>query len=613
MRVVGRTQEQTTWSPWPRTTPAVVSRFGTLDGLERIRPRSRLELLPYATGGFDAPPGGTGDPLNSKLAPKGGVGLDLKYGLGPAFTLSATINPDFGQVEQDPSQVNLSPNQLFFAEKRPFFLEGTDLFKLSIGNSDGGPEGQFYSRRIGAAPDVPNVPYNYVQQPDASTIYGAAKLTGKTPSGWSVGLLDAVTGGESASYIDLNNATVHAGRRGADQLRRSGRVKRDLDGRPDVARRIVHRRRSRARQQRARRDASPIRPTPAGDADPISAGATTRGSRTRRSARSCVHGIRGRDRGAPGNQPPLVPTPRRDRRLISIRRARSMASASSYGRSAGSATPSTGASGSAAICARPGSSSTTSDTRTASDHYIPFVWGQYHENAPSDQLLNWSVSGDVFTVSNFEPTLEDQGLRVERQRQLSNYWSMGDYYNLQSARLGSGRAARRADAAHESDRRNANAVHPDRSALKLRAQPRTATASATGPADVVQGEVDLERDDPGALEPRPVRSARRSCERNDPMQYVAQATDADGALHYIFGAINQVTDDDDRAARTGRSRRIWRCRPTRSRSSRTGRYNELKDVDNPHAAEFGDRFHVLVGNEIAKPTTSSSFATTRGA
>ena len=61
-----------------------------------------------------------GDPLNDSASPVGNLGLDLKYGLGPAFTLSATLNPDFGQVEADPSQVNLSANELFFAESSIF-------------------------------------------------------------------------------------------------------------------------------------------------------------------------------------------------------------------------------------------------------------------------------------------------------------------------------------------------------------------------------------------------------------------------------------------------------------------------------------------------------------
>jgi len=207
VRMVARTQEQSAWSPWPRATNSITSKFGVVDGIERVAPSRRLELLPYVTGGVQRSPVASGDPLNARGSAVGGLGLDVKYGLGPAFTLSATLNPDFGQVEADPSQVNLSANELFFTEKRPFFLEGVDLFKLPIGSNDNMIEGAFYSRRIGAAPGKPDADYDYIQAPSATTIYGATKLTGKTPSGWSVGVLDAVTGEEQATIVDSAGTT----------------------------------------------------------------------------------------------------------------------------------------------------------------------------------------------------------------------------------------------------------------------------------------------------------------------------------------------------------------------------------------------------------------------
>ncbi|MEO8554292.1 MAG: DUF5916 domain-containing protein, partial [Kofleriaceae bacterium] len=206
VRSVGRTTEQTSWSPWPRSAPQIVSKFGILEGLDKIPQSRRLELLPYVTGGVSLEPIDGGDPLNRHVDGRRGFGVDVKYGLGPAFTLSATINPDFGQVEADPSQVNLGPNELFFAEKRPFFLEGVDLFKLGIGNGDNQVEGQFYSRRIGATPDTSNLDYQFIRPAEATTIYGAMKLTGKTRDGWSLGLFDAVTGGEDAALIDENGS-----------------------------------------------------------------------------------------------------------------------------------------------------------------------------------------------------------------------------------------------------------------------------------------------------------------------------------------------------------------------------------------------------------------------
>ena len=47
-----------------------------------------------------------------------------QYRLASNLLLNATINPDFGQVEADPSELNLSAFETFFSERRPFFVEG---------------------------------------------------------------------------------------------------------------------------------------------------------------------------------------------------------------------------------------------------------------------------------------------------------------------------------------------------------------------------------------------------------------------------------------------------------------------------------------------------------
>ena len=82
------------------------------------------------------------------------MGADLKYGITSNLTLDATVNPDFGQVEADPSVVNLSAFETFFPEKRPFFLEGQGLFRFDVNCNDGACSGLFYSRRIGRAPQL---------------------------------------------------------------------------------------------------------------------------------------------------------------------------------------------------------------------------------------------------------------------------------------------------------------------------------------------------------------------------------------------------------------------------------------------------------------------------
>ena len=71
----------------------------------------------------------------------------MRVGLGSDATLAATVNPDFGQVEQDPAVLNLSVFETFFPEKRPFFLEDSRTFVPPYGNFQ-----LFHSRRIGRAP-----------------------------------------------------------------------------------------------------------------------------------------------------------------------------------------------------------------------------------------------------------------------------------------------------------------------------------------------------------------------------------------------------------------------------------------------------------------------------
>jgi hypothetical protein len=190
-RRVPARNEQVFWSLVPRTETKWSSLFGDLHGIDGIRPRRRLELLPYVAGASQI----IGDrdranPFTTAANLEGRAGLDLKMGLGSNLTLEATVNPDFGQVEADPAEVNLSAVETFFEERRPFFLEGADLLT-------GYPNNFFYSRRVGAAPQG-IARGEYVDRPRAATILGAAKLTGRLESGTSIGVLSGVTGDATA-------------------------------------------------------------------------------------------------------------------------------------------------------------------------------------------------------------------------------------------------------------------------------------------------------------------------------------------------------------------------------------------------------------------------------
>jgi hypothetical protein len=200
-RDIARRQERDTWSPWIPDGRGFVSRFGDLNGLVDVPTPQRLEFVPYVSTKLTRAPGSSADPFFDKNDMSPSVGADLRYGLPGGLTLTATVNPDFGQVEVDPSVVNLSAFETFFPEKRPFFLEGSDVFSFGQINTsnDFGSQRYFYSRRIGRQPQRfaggPGVAF--FRAPDQTTIAAAAKVTGKTGP-WTLGLLDAVTLEEKA-------------------------------------------------------------------------------------------------------------------------------------------------------------------------------------------------------------------------------------------------------------------------------------------------------------------------------------------------------------------------------------------------------------------------------
>jgi Domain of unknown function (DUF5916)/Carbohydrate family 9 binding domain-like len=202
-RILYRKNEQTFWQHIPRDAPGLVHLFGELKGLEQIKPRKIFDITPYGvakTETFQAVPENPFQ-ASGKLSKLNG-GLDAKIGVTNNMTMDLTINPDFGQVEADPSVVNLSAYETFFAEKRPFFIEGNNITNFGLGIGDGGVgnDNLFYSRRIGRQPQVyPNMKdVWYADIPTRTDILGAVKLTGKTKDGFSVGIVEAMTAQEKA-------------------------------------------------------------------------------------------------------------------------------------------------------------------------------------------------------------------------------------------------------------------------------------------------------------------------------------------------------------------------------------------------------------------------------
>jgi len=207
-RYVDRLNEQDMWSFRRRNEPSGPAFFGDLDGLAIPgRPR-QLEILPYVVTGSRFEHAAPADPYNDNHEMRFSAGADLKVLLTSNLTLDATLNPDFGQVEVDPATLNLSAFETYYDEKRPFFVAGASAFRFGgqrcMFCSNSSSLSAFYSRRIGRPPQLNGwVSDNaeYVDAPENTSILGAAKITGRTGNGYTIALLDAVTGRETARYL----------------------------------------------------------------------------------------------------------------------------------------------------------------------------------------------------------------------------------------------------------------------------------------------------------------------------------------------------------------------------------------------------------------------------
>jgi hypothetical protein len=184
----------------PMDAPLMVPLFGELNGITGLVKSRRIELLPYLVGKINTFEKEEENPFTNTGKKFGyGVGLDGKIGLATNVTLDFTANPDFGQVEADPSVMNLTAFEVFYDEKRPFFLEGTSILTYDLDKDK-----VFYTRRIGQVPGKkPETgPGEYVSVPDQTTIISALKVTGKTEKGLSIGVVESITANEKAEISD---------------------------------------------------------------------------------------------------------------------------------------------------------------------------------------------------------------------------------------------------------------------------------------------------------------------------------------------------------------------------------------------------------------------------
>lgn len=204
-----RNEERSFWQYIPQNSGVWVSRFGELHGLKDIPMHRQVEIAPYVIAQADQYKKEPGNPFAKGFDKKITGGLDGKLAVTNDLILDFTINPDFGQVEADPSQVRIDGFQNFFEERRPFFIESRNIFDYQLTGSEAGGDYDadllFYSRRIGSSPHgYPNVASDeYAKVPLNTSILGAAKFSGKTKKGLSIGILESITEREMAT-IDHN-------------------------------------------------------------------------------------------------------------------------------------------------------------------------------------------------------------------------------------------------------------------------------------------------------------------------------------------------------------------------------------------------------------------------
>ncbi|MBC7874123.1 MAG: carbohydrate binding family 9 domain-containing protein, partial [Ferruginibacter sp.] len=194
-----KTEQQYTWNPIDPNVNGFLTQEGLWTGITNIKPPLRLQFSPYFSTYVNHFPSNTPGEKNWTSSVNGG--LDVKYGINQAFTLDATLVPDFGQVQSDNRVLNLTPFEVKYTENRPFFTEGTELF--TKGNL-------FYARRIGIDPVLLHSTDEYsvsneriVRNPSQSKLINATKISGRTAKGLGVGVLNAVTNTRYATLEDM--------------------------------------------------------------------------------------------------------------------------------------------------------------------------------------------------------------------------------------------------------------------------------------------------------------------------------------------------------------------------------------------------------------------------
>ena len=200
-RYISQNKESVFLFPFGVHEEGFVSRFGNIVGIRTPLTKGSIEFLPHVTGRSVVSSETSSTSNQQDLL--GNLGADLRISATSNFILYASANPDFGQVESDPAVLNLTVFETFFEERRPFFSKDAQIFDTPIS--------LFYSRRIGRRPDLFPTPSEaqVIDRPDFTNIIEATKITGRTPSGTSLGLLQALASDEYARISYPTDARPH--------------------------------------------------------------------------------------------------------------------------------------------------------------------------------------------------------------------------------------------------------------------------------------------------------------------------------------------------------------------------------------------------------------------
>ncbi|MBC8527500.1 MAG: carbohydrate binding family 9 domain-containing protein [Candidatus Cloacimonetes bacterium] len=125
-RIDKKNNQFSIYPPRSRKISNIFVQSGVLKGLRGIKSGKNLELLPYLFSSY----------FNQENTEYNyDTGLNVSYSLSSKLTLSATLNPDYSQIEADPLNIEINQRNLQeLEEKRPFFSQGMDIFNTGMMN-----------------------------------------------------------------------------------------------------------------------------------------------------------------------------------------------------------------------------------------------------------------------------------------------------------------------------------------------------------------------------------------------------------------------------------------------------------------------------------------------